>query len=360
MKKISKAIVKPTKKNIMNTVRTINRTGKLLISGSDEYPPNVKQILSQYGSQIIKSIKLERTPVDEVMTGALSLFSLGKFGERFNKSFDELFHLFMEIEMQNGEYLLLEKNARINMQVKSSPINRPNSEIKNVEQVPQNLTIQQVMDNARQRMGNKFFQYDAVVNNCQDFLLNVLQANGIGNQSDYDFIKQNTEKLFKGLPILKKVSHAVTEIGERADIAMQGGAVNPVNASITNYAQFLDHLTSHITDPDEPIDGRDFAQAIKIINIIKQLKESKKSGATGGSVSAKPNIKIDIQSIVFLKNDGWTATKARKWLKERKMKNSKPTETDNTIKFTQIDASKYSEFKSRKIKGGIILVFGLM
>jgi len=256
---------------------------------------------------------------------------------------------------------LLEKNARINMDVKTSPVNRPNSEIKIVEQVPQNITVQQLMDNTRRRMGNQFFQYDAVVNNCQDFLLNVLQANGLGNQTDYAFIKQDTEKLFKGLPILKKVAHAVTEIGERADVAMQGGTVdvNSIDTSISNYSQFLEHLTSHIVDPNEPIDGRDFAEAIKIINIIKQLKE-KKNKKQGGSIAEKKNIKIDIQAIIFTKKDGWNVTNARKWLKERKMKNTKPIETENTIKFTQMDAGKFTEFKSRKIKGGIILVFGLM
>jgi hypothetical protein len=353
MKKINKSIVKPVKKNVTNIFETATKTGNLLIQGSNDYAPNVKKILSQYGPQIIKALTLKRTPVDKVLTGALNIFSLGKFGERFEKSFDELFHLFLEIELQSGTRLLLEKNARINMEL--NPVTRPNTEIKAVTNIPQELSVYQLLENAKRRMGSQFYSYDAVNNNCQDFLLNVLQSSGIGDQSDYAFIKQDTAKLFKGLPILKKVAHTATELGERADIAMQGGNLTESDVeNINNYSKFLEHLTSHITDPKEPIDVRDYQQAIKIINIIKQLKENKLSGS-----GLKKNVKIDIQSIVFLKKDDWTTAKAKKWLKDRKFKTPSPDITEHTLRFRQIDPSKYKEFKTRKLSNGILLIFGL-
>lgn len=353
MKKINKTIAKPIKKNVTNIFETATKTGNLLIQGSNDYAPNVKKILSQYGPQIIKALTLKRTPVDKVLTGALNIFSLGKFGERFEKSFDELFHLFLEIELQSGTRLLLEKNARINMEL--NPIARPNTEIKSISNIPQELSVYQLLENAKRRMGSQFYSYDAVNNNCQDFLLNILQSSGIGDQSDYTFIKQDTAKLFKGLPVLRKIAHATTELGERADIAMQGGQLTKSDiGNINNYSQFLEHLTSHITDPKEPIDPRDYQQAIKIINIIKQLKESKLSGS-----GFKENVKIDVQSIVFLKKNDWTVAKAKKWLKDRKFKTPSPDITEHTFRFRQINPENYTEFKTRRLSNGILLIFGI-
>jgi len=99
-------------------------------------------------------------------------------------------------------------------------------------------------------MGSQFFQYDAVKNNCQDFLLNVLKSNGIGDEQDYQFIKQDTEQLFKGLPALKKVAHLATELGERGNILLQGGALN-------------NQLFSHTKNP---------AKVIKTIRMLRKLK----------------------------------------------------------------------------------------
>jgi len=355
MKKINKIIAKPIKKNVTNIFETAAKTGNLLIQGSNDYPPNVKKILSQYGPQIIKALTLKRTPVDKVLTGALNIFSLGKFGERFEKSFDELFHLFLEIELQGGTRLLLEKNARINMELNPSAGARPNTETKAIANIPQGLSVYQLLENAKRRMGSQFYSYSPHTNNCQDFLLNVLQASGIGDQSDYTFIKQDTEKLFKGLPILKKIAYTTTKLGEKADIAMQGGDLtNSDIKNINNYSTFLEHLTSHITDPKEPIDLRDYQQAIKIINIIKQLKENKLSGS-----GLKGNVKIDIQSIVFLKKDDWTVAKAKKWLKERRFKSPSPDITEHTLRFRQINPENFTEFKTRRLNGGILLIFGI-
>lgn len=351
MKKINNAIVKPVKKNITGIFQDIKQTGNLLIQGSNDYPPNVKQILSQYGPQIIKSITLKRTPVDKVLTGALSLFSFGKFGEKFEKSFDELFHLFMEIELQSGTRLLLEKNARINMEL--NPRGRPDTQVKAVQSIPQNLSVYQLLETTKRRMGSQFFQYDARNNNCQDFLLNVLQANGIGDQSDYLFIKQDTKKLFKGMPILSGLAHTATELGERADIALQGGNLTTSEIkNIDNYSMFLNHLTSHITDPKEPIDKRDFKQAIKAINIIKQLK---KNGLKGTGLKRN----YEIQSMVFLKKHKWTVPKAKKWLKDKNFNGLEPDVGENTIRFRQINPNNFHEFKTRPINNGILLVLGL-
>lgn len=228
MKKIVKN-VKNVKKPISGILQDVKQSGKIIIQGSNDYPPNVKKILSQYGNEIIKGMSLKRTPVSGALTDALSLFSAGKFGRRLDKSFDEVFHLFLELQLQSGTRLLIEKNERINMEI--NPRERPDTQIKNVVNIPQNLSINQLLETTKRQMGNQYFQYDAVKNNCQNFILEVLKSNGIGDEQDYAFIKQDTEQLFKGLPALKKVAHFATELGERGNIVSQGGTLGRGNAS---------------------------------------------------------------------------------------------------------------------------------
>ena len=65
--------------------------------------------------------------------------------------------------------------------------------------------------------------------NCQDFVLNVLLANGINNQAYNNFIKQDTAALFQGETGLRKTSNTLTDIGARGDILMQGGCIRKGN-----------------------------------------------------------------------------------------------------------------------------------
>ncbi len=47
-----------------------------------------------------------------------------------------------------------------------------------------------ILENTRKRMGDDFWTYQAGANNCQNFILNILEANGIHQAKN--FIKQDT------------------------------------------------------------------------------------------------------------------------------------------------------------------------
>lgn len=81
-----------------------------------------------------------------------------------------------------------------------------NSQVKEVKNIPAGITIQQLIDNAKKRMGNEnFSNYDAEKLNCQNFLINVLDGSDIGDKADGDFIFQDATKIFKELPEYAKV-----------------------------------------------------------------------------------------------------------------------------------------------------------
>ena len=57
-----------------------------------------------------------------------------------------------------------------------------------------------------------------------------------------------------------------------------GGLKLSKKSVLENYDRIVKHLLSHITDPKEPIDPRDYSQAKNIITEIKKIKGGKKKG----------------------------------------------------------------------------------
>ena len=215
-------------------VKGLKETGKdklhqakaILTGNITQLSPAIKALLNKYGDVSITSAVLKRTPVSGLMTGALSLFSGGKFGERQKeKEFDELFHLFMVFTLSNGKKIQLEKEARINIRLEQSA--KPHTEIEGIKNMPTGLTLNSILEKTKAFMGDKaFFGYSARDNNCQDFLSSVLRANDMGEPNDLQFIKQDTKYLFKNLTGLRKLSNTLTDIGARADVFMEGGDIH--------------------------------------------------------------------------------------------------------------------------------------
>jgi hypothetical protein len=270
---------------------------KAVVYGREDYPPKVRKILKEYGNEIISEIAIKRTPVSGLLTGALNIASLGKFAKRMkDKAFDELFHLFLEITTKSNKRLTVEKNEVIVIELAGAE--RPKTEIKKVTKVPQDLTIQEMLDKTKEAMGTEnFFRYSAIDKNCQDFLTGIFKSNNIGDETDLKFIKQDTKQLFKDLPYLAKLTNAITDLGAKVNVITEG-------AGVANYV---------------------------------------------------------VQSVVFSK-DKWTTPKAKKFLKENQYKVPKVDKTDTQLRFRQIEPDKvesdgFTEYRTKELgDSGISLI----
>jgi hypothetical protein len=162
--------------------------------------PSARKLLEHVGNEEIKTLQIVRTPLSSFTKGFLNTISLGQFDKISKKYYDEMFHLSLWI---NGQYNL-EKNEVVYFNTKNPILN--NSQVKEVKNIPVGLTIQQLIDNTRKRMGNEnFSNYDAEKLNCQNFLINVLDGSNVGDKEDGDFIFQDATKIFKELPEYAKV-----------------------------------------------------------------------------------------------------------------------------------------------------------
>jgi len=193
-------------KHIMDT--EASQEGGGLTRSPTELPPQARALLEKIKDEEIKSIKIIRSPISSFTKTFLNIISLGQFEKISKKYYDQIFHLSIWI---NDKYNL-EKNEVI--QLNQTNPKKENSEERVVNNIPAGITFQTLIDKTKARMGNNFGVYNGESNNCQDFITNIFKANGIGDEGDFQFIKQNTKEIFEKLPAFSKaLGNASTTAG---------------------------------------------------------------------------------------------------------------------------------------------------
>ena len=194
-----------------------------LLHGRTAYSPKVQEILNKLGNNIISHITIHREPVPSILTSILGGLSLGQFSTNYkNSPYDKLFHLRLDFSFSNGSHVYIEKNEVINADTNITQ--GKDSQNLQVLSVPA-ISLIAFLQKGQDFMGNKYWNYSAKDNNCQDFVNGLLHANGITGNNYTQFVKQNTEQLFQGLDGLRKLSNTVTDVAGKADILMQGGQI---------------------------------------------------------------------------------------------------------------------------------------
>jgi hypothetical protein len=187
---------------------------KQLFHGTSGYTTKVKTLIKTFGNQTIEKVVLKRTPISDAIYKALNVVSLGKFDK--SNPYDKLFHLAMDLTFKDGRVLRVEKNASINMQ--ENPTDKADTESEEVNNIPP-ITLNTMLERARDRMGSKYFKYNAKGNNCQVFIQNLLDGSQMGGPEDRAFVMQSTRDIFNKNPkYVKTLTQLVTNLGGKIDI----------------------------------------------------------------------------------------------------------------------------------------------
>lgn len=184
-----KGLIKDVIKNVKNW----------LFFPSSKMPEKSQKVLNKYKDKNIKSIKIYREPIDKKIQSFLNFLSLGQYNKAKEISnFDDLYHLYAILELEDGSNILLEKNE--NIYIRDDYKKNPNSENINIT-INKSINLDELLYNTEKKAGKfDFYQYNAKTNNCQDFLLMVLKSNDLLNDEAKKFIKQDLETLFQNLP----------------------------------------------------------------------------------------------------------------------------------------------------------------
>ena len=249
-----KKTAKKTRKIIKKTAQSVKTIAK---GGRDDYPPSVRRLLAANGNKKIVSAIINRKPVDKKLSGLLNVLSLGQFKKNIDSEpYDDLFHLSISLRTEDGNNILTEKIEVINLAKKT----RKGGENLPVTPFAGGKTLNEIMENTKKRMGDKFFGYSARNNNCQDFIMALLQSNGMGDTNDFSFVKQDAKQMFKGLKTLSKVADFITDLGGATNVLIKGtGAAASVPAPVPVPLPVAVPVPVPVAVPAPPILGADWS-----------------------------------------------------------------------------------------------------
>lgn len=177
--------------------------------GFNQLDAKAQEFLRQHGSEQVNTITIRRAPVASAIHALLNSITLGTWGTTRGKyGYDDIFHLAMIV---NGKYAI-QRLGRVSLAMKDADL--PGAEFLEIP-VPHTITIADLVNKTYERIGkDKFFKYDSFYNNCQHFLLFILETFGLANQKVRDFILQPTEELLKEQPgWTQTVANTLTNLG---------------------------------------------------------------------------------------------------------------------------------------------------
>jgi hypothetical protein len=170
-------------------------------------PPSVQKLLNKVGSETINKIVVWRQPIS--VNQALKNLGL-------KLPYDNIFHLAVNL---NGKY-----NLQKNEYIKFTE-GKPEGEKLELA-VGKPMTFDELFLKTKNRVGaEKFTEYDAVDNNCQIFVSNILKTLGSFTPEANKFVNQDAEKIFKavGGPFAKFITKLAVKGSQIVNRIQEGG-----------------------------------------------------------------------------------------------------------------------------------------
>jgi len=200
------------------------RIKRFLGFGTD-IPKGAETFIERQGDEKIRKMRVVRAPIADVISKFLNVISLGLFKKLQDKlGYDKLYHLSLVI----NDDTRIEKNEQIKI---DKYTNRANEEFLDIPLQGKNITIKQLFDNGAQEMGEKFVPYDALRNNCQDFVIGLLRGSKLSSAGIEAFIKQPVNELVDNLPgYVKTTANVITTLGGlltylREEVGLKKGGI---------------------------------------------------------------------------------------------------------------------------------------
>ena len=171
-----------------------------LTGGFDLLPSYAKRFIKYNEDVKIKAYTVCRVPVAKVYKEIMSLLSNGKVQENMDKyGYDDIFHLYLVIELTDGYKYVIERNERVSIEAftdgKDECLPWKNCSV----------TVGELFTKAEKKAGgwSSLIRYHPVTNNCQSFVNLMLTANNLMTPKIKKFVMQDTTNVFKDIPKVK-------------------------------------------------------------------------------------------------------------------------------------------------------------
>jgi hypothetical protein len=199
----------------------VERAKTIFMPMRNAYRPKIRSWLEKNGEKVIKRLTVARTPIQSGVDILLEAVTLGKWKEAKKKvGYDKMFHLALLAEYEGGR-AIIEKNEVIN--ISQSYKATDETEYMEVPLDGKQITFNEFLAKGEKAMGDKYFRYHALENNCQDYIMALLKASGLATAEITKFVKQPVEQLVKELPgYTGKVAKTLTDIAGKASEVIEG------------------------------------------------------------------------------------------------------------------------------------------
>jgi hypothetical protein len=160
--------------------------------GMNNYPVYCQNILKKYKNYKIKNIYLAKAPVSKYKRTLLDIITFYKVSERCNKCKYVPNHTYLIIELNMGKgklkHLLIEKTNCLkilsNYEILDDTI------MKKIK-IKKKCNLEWLLNSTKERIGVvKFFNYSLFENNCQIFIIDILETLNKLTRGNKDFVYQ--------------------------------------------------------------------------------------------------------------------------------------------------------------------------
>lgn len=172
--------------------------GSLLKPAENKMPIPISSFLQKYGNYKVIRLELCRQPVVAAIKEVMNALSFGRLkGELKVRGIDDILHLWCNVEITNGEEVKrfsIEKNETV--QIKEYRKGTECFEV--IGPSMWNVSLHELISNAEKvHTYGGFWLYNPASNNCQYFVLSLLNGSGYLTPDAYEFLNQNAERILE-------------------------------------------------------------------------------------------------------------------------------------------------------------------
>ena len=182
-------------------------------------PKAINDYLSLHGNKGLRRIIVSRKPVSAKIQYIANLVTSGGWEQNMKKlNYDDVYHLFMLVELDDGTLFKLEKNSRVDITLHDNKLGDTMINIDNI-----NKTLNDMFNNAEKEYGlERIYRYNAFKTNCQVLLIDLISAIDKITPQLREYIMQTASALIES-DILKYLAKMATDSTALIRHTIEGG-----------------------------------------------------------------------------------------------------------------------------------------
>jgi len=270
-------------KGVMDWLKNAYNVIRHPIDSLYKQPKAIKDYLDKFGNEEIDSFTVCRIPLDTKTKFLTAVLTQGEFEKRSKAlPYDDIYHLFMIINLKNGKRVLTERNQRVLLEDASpSTLQKIPAGALNIK-VNKKLTLNELINNAT-GLNSKIYRYDAISANCQDYLSTLFKGSNLMTPIINKYVNQDVSSLLNTTQ--KTISTATTDIASLVGNIFSGGSKKDINMLMKHIkGSGVDKMAQQILDltkNSKYLDYKRKPKPLKVKEIKVILKEKGIKGITG-------------------------------------------------------------------------------